>query len=533
MAVLDAQTTAQLKKYFELIREPIEFELVADESPESAKLRAFLEETAAISEKITVREVTGERAPAFRISRTGTDVAVTFAGYPGGREFESFLLAVLQVGGHPVKIDEDVAQAVRELPALEFTTYISQTCQNCPVVVQALNAMSVLNPKIRHTAVEGSSHRAEVERLGVLSVPTIYLNGEEFAQGRMGVEKIIAKLAESGKLADASGTTPEGTLRPIAERRMDKADDYDVLVIGGGPAGATAAIYSARKGLKTALATGTIGGQVLETTDIENITGTPHIEGVDFGAAIERHLGDYDIDIYESVEATGLERTDAGKIHVTFAGGGELRGRSAILALGASWRLLGVPGESEYRTKGVSFCAHCDGPMFAGKPLAVVGGGNSGVEAAIDLAGVASHVSLFEFQDHLNADSVLIKKAENTENIDIHVNAAVSEVLGDGEKVTGLAWNDRASGERHEIDLSGVFVQIGLVPATAWLGDTVERNRAGEIIVDKQGATSLEGVYAAGDCTDGPFKQVSTALGSGATAALGAFNHMIREGVEA
>ncbi len=545
--MLDSQTTAQLRKYFELIREPVNLEFSGDDSADSQKMRTLLDEIAALSERITVREVAAERTPSFRVARANSEVGVTFAGIPLGHEFESLLLALLQVGGHPVKISPELAERVEALPELDFTTYFSLTCQNCPTVVQALNSMSVLNPKIRHTAVEGGLNREEVQRLGVMSVPTVMLNGEEFAQGRMGIERILDRLEDQGITASLSGASESADgvasgadaaigaagaapRQSVAARRMTELGTLNVLVIGGGPAGSAAAIYTARKGLKTALVTGNIGGQVLETTGIENIPGIPHTEGSKLAANLEEHIRDYRVNVFQGVTAHSLERGADGLITAQFEGEARLQARSVILAVGAQWRLLGVPGESEYRNRGVSFCPHCDGPVFAGKPLAVVGGGNSGVEAAIDLAGVASHVTLFEFQDHLKADEVLVEKARDMGNIDIVTGAAVSEVLGDGARVTGLAWQDRESGDSNRVDVSGVFVQIGLVPGTAWLSGIVDLNARGEIIIDREGATSLEGVYAAGDCTDEPYKQITIAFGAGATASLGAFNYLIRSG---
>ncbi|HHU38724.1 MAG TPA: alkyl hydroperoxide reductase subunit F [Propionibacterium sp.] len=517
--MLDATLTAQLKQYLELLREPIVLAASLDDSQKSSETRELLDEIAACSDKISVTEEPDGRTPSFAIRRAGTDIAVRFAGLPLGHEFTSLVLALLQVGGHPVKVDDATAAAVKALPPREFTTYMSLTCQNCPTVVQALNAMAVLNPGIKHTVVEGGVFQAEIAARNILAVPTVYSEGEPFASGRMDIPDFLAQLdtGAEARLADD----------------LDAREPYEVLVVGGGPAGATAAIYSARKGIRTAVAADKFGGQVLDTMSIENFVTVAHTEGPRFAAQLEEHVAQHEaVDILKGVRATGLQPAGAdGLFTVEFEGGGTLKGRSVIVSTGARWRTMGVPGEEEYRNKGVTFCPHCDGPLFKGKRIAVIGGGNSGIEAAIDLAGVVGHVSVLEFTDRLAADDVLLSKLASLPNVEVIRNAATTEVLGDGAQVTGLAYTDRTSGEAKQLDVNGVFVQIGLLPNTDWLGDALKLNDRKEVVVDSRGATSMRGVYAAGDCTDVPFKQILIAMGAGATASLSSFDHLIRASV--
>ena len=515
--MLDDATTTALSGYLANVKEPVELVASLDDSPKSAELWSLLEETAALSERVTVRRADDAvRRPSFRIERLGTDVAVEFAGIPMGHEFTSYVLALLQVGGHPVKADDETIAQVRSLEGdLHFETYMSLTCQNCPDVVQALNAMSVLNPGITHVAIDGALNQAEVEDRQVLAVPTVYLNGELFGSGRMTIEQIVAKL-DTGAV--------ERRAAAIAEK-----DPFDVLVVGGGPAGAAAAIYSARKGIRTGIATERFGGQVLDTMAIENLISVPYTEGPKLATALEQHVLEYDVDIMHLQEATALEPAGTdGLIGVRLANGAVLRSRTVVLSTGARWRTMGVPGEDQYRNKGVTFCPHCDGPLFKGKRVAVIGGGNSGVEAAIDLAGVVGHVTLLEFDAQLRADEVLQRKLRSLPNVDVVVSALTTEVLGDGAKVTGLSYDDRVTGEHRQVDLDGVFVQIGLLPNTEWLRGAVELSGRGEIVVDDHARTSVPGVFAAGDCTTTPFKQIVIALGAGATASLSAFDHLIR-----
>ncbi|GAB3622332.1 alkyl hydroperoxide reductase subunit F [Mariniluteicoccus endophyticus] len=520
--MLDQDLIAQLKQLLENVREPIELQSSLDDSlPKSKDMAELLDEIAACSDKVTHKRVDDdERKPSFAIVRPSQpEIAVRFAGLPLGHEFSSLVLALLQVGGHPVKESEDIVEAVKNLPGeYEFVTYMSLSCQNCPTVVQALNAMAVLNPNIKHTAVEGSLFQSEVEERRIMAVPTIYLNGEEFGSGRMDIADFVAKL-DHGAAERAS-------------KGLDEKDPFDVLVVGGGPAGAAAAIYSARKGIRTGIAGERIGGQVLDTMSIENLISVPYTEGPQLAAALEDHMSRYEMDVMKSVRAEKLvPASEEGGLHkVVFEGGGELQAKNVIISTGARWRTLGVPGEQEYRNKGVTFCPHCDGPLFKGKPIAVIGGGNSGVEAAIDLAGVVGHVTVVEFLDELKADTVLLRKLESLSNVDVITSARTTEVVGDGGQVTGLKYEDRTSGEEKQIDVTGVFVQIGLLPVTEWLKDSgVEMTERHEVKVDDRTATNIPGIFAAGDCTTVPYKQIVISMGQGATAALAAFDHMIRQ----
>ena len=516
--MLDAATTAQLTTLLEKVVQPIELVASLDDSPPSAELAALLTETAACSDMVTFRRADDDaRRPSFRIQRTGTETGVTFAAVPMGHEFSSYVLALLQVGGHPVKVSDELAGTIAALDGeYRFEAYVSLSCQNCPDVVQALNSMSVINPRVRVTTIDGALFTGEVEARTVLAVPTVFLNGEPFETGRMSIEQIVAKLDTGSQNRDAE--------------RMTARDPFDVLVLGGGPAGAAAAVYAARKGIRTGLAAERLGGQVLDTMAIENFISVPHTEGPTLAAGLEQHVRAYDVDVMTMQQAVALApATEPGGLaEVRFANGATLRARTVVLSTGARWRLMNVPGEQEYRNAGVTFCPHCDGPLFAGKRVAVIGGGNSGVEAAIDLAGIVGHVTLLEFDDHLRADEVLQRTLHSLPNVDVVLSAETSEVLGDGARVTGLRYVDRTDAAAHQLDLEGIFVQIGLLPNTEWLRGAVDVNARGEIVVDAAGRTSAPGVFAAGDCTTSPFKQIVIALGSGATASLSAFDHLIR-----
>lgn len=515
--MLDKELLDQLKNYLEKITEPILLASSLDEGEKSAQMREMLNEIASCSDKVSHQQINDDmRCPSFAIQRPGSEISVRFAGLPLGHEFSSLVLAMLQVGGVPVKEDEAVLEAVRTLNGeYEFVTYMSLSCQNCPTVVQALNAMAVVNPRIRHTVVEGSVFREEVESKGILTVPTVYLNGEEFTSGRMGIAEFVAKLD-----GDAGAH--------IAERLNSKAP-FDMLVVGAGPAGAAAAIYAARKGIRTGLVGERFGGQVNDTMDIENLISMPKTQGPKLSAALHAHVQEYEVDMLSAVEAEKLVPGKEGELHtVEFAGGGKLEAKSVILATGARWCTLGVAGEDEYRNKGVSFCPHCDGPLFKGKSVAVVGGGNSGVEAAIDLAGVVEHVTVVEFLDELKADKILIKSLRSLPNVEVITSARTTEIVGDGGTVTGLKYEDRNTGEAKEIAVNGVFVQIGLLPNTDWVADTVELSARGEIVIDDAGKTNIPGIFAAGDCTTEPYKQIIISMGGGATAALSAFDYLIR-----
>ena len=516
--MLDDSVKGQLKAYFERITQPVELIASLDDGAKSQEMDTLLRQIEALSDKITlVRRDDDARKPSFAINRAGTDIGVRFAGLPMGHEFNSLILALLQVGGHPSKEAPELIEQIRNLDGeYRFETYFSLSCQNCPDVVQALNLMSALNPRIKHVAIDGALFQDEVEARKVMAVPSIYLNGEPFAQGRMGLEQILAKI-DTGAVARAA-------------EKIKAKDAFDVLVVGGGPAGAAAAVYAARKGIRTGIAAERFGGQVLDTMAIENFISVPHTEGPKLAAALEQHVKDYDVDIMNLQRAEELvpARTPGGLIEVRLAGGASLKAKTVILSTGARWRQMGVPGESEYRNKGVAYCPHCDGPLFKGKRVAVIGGGNSGVEAAIDLAGIVAHVTLIEFDSQMRADAVLQRKLASLPNVRVITSGQTMEVHGDGNKVTGLSYKDRNSGELHRVDLEGIFVQIGLVPNTEWLKGALALSPRGEIEIDARGQTSVPGVFAAGDATTVPYKQIVIAMGEGSKAALSAFDYLIR-----
>ena len=516
--MLDANLKHQLKTYLEKVTRPFEIIASLDDSEKSRELQSLLEEIASLCAHISLRtDGSDARKPSFSLNRPGENINLRFAGIPLGHEFTSLVLALLQVGGHPSKASAEVIEQIKNIDGeYHFETYFSLSCQNCPDVVQALNLMAVLNPNIRHVAIDGALFQDEVEERQVMAVPGIYLNGEVFGQGRMGLEEILSKL-DTGASARAA-------------EKLDARPAFDVLVVGGGPAGASAAIYAARKGIRTGVAAERFGGQVLDTMGIENFISVQETEGPKLAAALEEHVKQYDVDIINLQRAVKLipasEEGDFNEVH--FASGASLKAKTLILATGARWREMNVPGEQEYRNRGVAYCPHCDGPLFKGKRVAVVGGGNSGVEAAIDLAGIVAHVTLIEFGSQLRADAVLQRKLHSLPNVEVITSALTSEVTGDGKKVTGLMYKDRNSSEYHSLDLDGIFVQIGLVPNTDWLKGTVELSERGEIITDLRGATSLPGVFAAGDVTTVPFKQIVVATGEGAKASLSAFDYLIR-----
>lgn len=518
--MLDDNLKTQLKGYLERLTRPIELVASLDETEKSLELQALLRDVATLSDRITLTERRDgvERTPSFAVTQPGEIAGVRFAGLPMGHEFTSLVLALLQVGGYPVKIDDDVQAQVRALDGdFHFETYISLSCQICPDVVQALNAMAVLNPRVRHVMIDGSLFQDEIEKRGIQAVPTVYLNGEVFGQGRLTLEEIVAKL-------------DSGATERVAAKLAAKAP-YDVLIVGGGPAGAAAAIYAARKGIRTGVVAERFGGQVLDTMAIENFISVTETEGPRFAVALEQHVKAYEVDVMNLQRAAQIEPASqpGGYIEVTLENGASLKSRSVVLSTGARWRNINVPGENEYRNHGVAYCPHCDGPLFKGKRVAVVGGGNSGVEAAIDLAGIVAHVTLIEFDAKLRADEVLQRKLRSLPNVAVFTNAQTTEITGDGTKVNGLMFKDRATGDAHKVDLEGVFVQIGLVPNTEWLkGSAVKLSPRGEIEIDARGQTSLPGVFAAGDVTTVPYKQIVIALGEGATAALSAFDHLIR-----
>ncbi|MGN6231743.1 MAG: alkyl hydroperoxide reductase subunit F [Trinickia sp.] len=517
--MLDANLKTQLKTYLDKVTRPIEIVASLDESAKSQELLVLLNEIASLSERVVVieRRGDGERKPSFSIGEPGNAAGIRFAGIPMGHEFTSLVLALLQVGGHPVKLDEAVIEQIRELDGdYAFETYFSLSCQNCPEVVQALNVMALINPRIRHVAIDGALFQSEVEARQIMAVPTMFLNGQVFGQGRSGVKEILAKL--------------DGNAGAKAAKALESKPVFDMLIVGGGPAGAAAAIYAARKGIVTGVAAERFGGQVLDTLAIENFVSVRETEGPKFAVALEEHVKHYEVDIMDAQRAQALVPGNVNEIHL--ANGAVLKAKTVVLATGARWREIGVPGEREYRNRGVAYCPHCDGPLFKGKCVAVIGGGNSGVEAAIDLAGIVREVTLLEYGDTLRADEVLQRKLRSLPNVTVVTRAQTTEIEGDGGRVTALAYRDLRANEAKRVELDGVFVQIGLVPNTEWLKGTVELSPRGEIVVDAKGATSLPGVFAAGDVTTTPFKQIVIAVGEGAKASLGAFDHLIRSTAE-
>jgi len=514
--MLDTTIKTQLKSYLERLQQPIELVASLDDSDKAQEVYALLNDIAELSTKVSVRhDGQDTRRPSFTVARPGENARISFAGIPMGHEFTSLVLALLQTGGHPPKVEAEVIEQIRAIPGkFHFETFISLSCHNCPDVVQALNLMSVLNPGVSHTMIDGALFQKEVDERKIMAVPTVYLNGEAFGQGRLTLEEIIAKIDTGAGAREAE--------------KIAAKDVFDVLIVGGGPAGSAAAIYAARKGVKTGVVAERFGGQVLDTLAIENFISVKATDGPKLADGLEQHVKDYEVDIMNLQRAEALTQDANGLTEIRLASGAVLKSKSVILSTGARWRNMNVPGEEHYKTRGVAYCPHCDGPLFKGKRVAVIGGGNSGVEAAIDLAGIVAHVTLIEFDTFLRADAVLQKKLHSLPNVKVILNALTSEVTGDGEKVNGLVYKDRASNELHMIELEGIFVQIGLLPNTDWLKGTLDLSPHGEIEVDARGQTSLPGVFAAGDCTTVPFKQIIIAMGEGAKASLGAFDHLIR-----
>ena len=507
--ILDADIKAQLAQYLPLMEGEVLLKVSAGSDDVSRDMLALVDELASMSSQIKVEQTQLPRTPSFSVNRAGEDTGVSFAGIPLGHEFTSLVLALLQVSGRAPKVDQKVIDQIKSIKGeYHFESYISLTCHNCPDVVQALNVMSVLNPGITHTMIDGAAFKQEVESKDIMAVPTVYLNGESFGSGRMTLEEILAKMGNA----------------PDASEFADK-EPYDVLVVGGGPAGASAAIYAARKGIRTGIVAERFGGQVMDTMGIENFISVKYTEGPKLVASLEEHVKEYGIDVMNLQRAKRLEKKDL--IELELENGAVLKSKTVILSTGARWRNIGVPGEAEFKNKGVAYCPHCDGPLFTGKRVAVIGGGNSGVEAAIDLAGIVKHVTVLEFAPELKADAVLQDRLYSLPNVTVLKNVQTKEITGT-DKVNGISYVDRETGATQHVELEGVFVQIGLVPNTDWLGETVERTRVGEIVTDKHGATNTPGVFAAGDCTNSPYKQIIISMGSGANAALGAFDYLIR-----
>ncbi|MEY4765617.1 MAG: alkyl hydroperoxide reductase subunit [Pseudomonadota bacterium] len=519
--MLDDTLKAQLQQYLALLRQPIRLIASLDDSDTSADMKSLLETITGLSDKVTL-DISGNdaRKPSFVVARAGETQGVRFAGLPLGHEFTSLVLALLWTGGHPPKVESDVIDSIKALDPgaqgdFSFEVYMSLTCHNCPDVVQALSLMAIFNPKVKTVVIEGGAFQKEVEEREIMAVPMVFLNGQVFGSGRMSVEEIVAKLDTGAASREAA--------------KLDAKDPYEVLIVGGGPAGAAAAVYAARKGIRVGVAAERFGGQTNDTMAIENYISVLETDGPKFAAALEAQVRHYGVDIMNLQRADKLIPAGAdGLVQVQMENGATLKAKTVILSTGARWRNVNVPGEAEYKNKGVAYCPHCDGPLFKGKRVSVIGGGNSGVEAAIDLAGIVEHVTLIEFADQLKADAVLVTKLKSLPNVSIHVNAQTTQITGDGSKVNGISYKDRATGTEHHVELEGVFVQIGLVPNTEFLKGTVELSKFGEIVVDAKGHTNVPGVFAAGDCTTVPYKQIVIAAGEGAKAALSAFDHLIR-----
>lgn len=516
--MLDANLKAQIAPLFDRMPHDVVLTARLDNSDSAAEMREFLSEVNLTSERLTLVESAqpAKRMPSFSVARVNQEARVEFACIPSGHEFTSLILAILHVGGHAPKLDQATIDQIKNLQGeLNFTTYVSLSCHNCPVVVQALNTMAALNPNIRHTTVDGLLNAAEVERLNILAVPNTLLNGEAFLHGRVEMDEILAKLSTADRSEIAA--------------QLSAKEPYDVLIVGGGPAGAAAAVYAARKGIRTGMVAERFGGQVMDTLGIENLISVTATEGPKLVKVLEENVKSYGVDVMPLQRAKRVRGASEGQYaQVELENGATLNARSIIISTGARWREMNVPGESEYRNRGVAYCPHCDGPLFKGKKVAVVGGGNSGVEAAIDLAGLVEHVTLIEFDTKLRADAVLVERLESLPNATVILNARTTEVLGDGQKVNGLRYVDRLNDQSHDLELAGVFVQIGLVPNTEFLKESMALTPRGEIIVNERGETSIPGVFAAGDCTVVPYKQIIISMGDGAKAALGAFDYLIR-----
>ena len=517
--MLEQDLKTQLGAYLQRVTQPFEMVATLNDSDTAREMLDLLQTIQSLrSDMITLKtDGTDARQPSFTLQRVGADSSLRFAGLPLGHEFTSLVLALLWTGGHPPKVEADVIESIRALDGdFNFEVYMSLSCHNCPDVVQALSLMAIFNPKVKTVVIEGGAFQEEVTRREIMAVPMVFLNGQMFSSGRMTVEEIVAKLDTGAAARDAA--------------KLSAKAPYDVLIVGGGPTGAAAAVYAARKGIRTGVAAERFGGQVNDTLAIENYISILETDGPKLAAGLEAHARFYGVDIMNLQRADKLipATQPGGLIEIQLANGGTLKSKTVILSTGARWRNVNVPGEAQYKNHGVAYCPHCDGPLFKGKRVAVIGGGNSGVEAAIDLAGLVTHVSLIEFDTQMRADAVLVNKLKSLPNVSIHLHAQTTEITGDGSKVNGLSYTERASGESKHIELEGVFVQIGLVPNTEWLKGTLELSRSGEIVIDAKGQTSLPGVFAAGDATTVPYKQIIIAAGDGAKAALSAFDHLIR-----
>lgn len=525
--MLDAKLKAQLQNYLQNLTSAVELSVFLDDGIKSKELNTLAQEIALMSPLINIvghsaehaveHTENQERTPSMLVKSVTKNTEIRFAGIPMGHEFTSLVLALLHSGGHPIKLDETIIEQIRQLKGeYTFETYVSLSCQNCPDVVQAFNMMAAINPNITHTMIDGSLFSEEVHSRDILSVPAVYLNGKPFSQGRISVTDIVNKVDTNASAQQAEA--------------INQKEVFDVVVIGGGPAGASSAIYSARKGIKTGVIAERFGGQLQDTMAIENFISVKATDGPKLVASLEEHVKDYNVDIMDGQRVKHISQNNKpnGLFEIQLENDAIIKTHAAVVATGARWREINVPGEQEYKGKGVAYCPHCDGPLFKGKSVAVIGGGNSGIEAAIDLAGIVNHVTVVEFDSNLRADAVLQNKARSLGNIDIIVNAETQEIVGNGNHVTGLRYVNRATKENANIELAGVFVQIGLVPNSQFLEGTVTLTPHGEVVTNTHGETSVAGIYAAGDVTNTPYKQIIIAMGSGATAALGAFDYLIR-----
>ena len=515
--MLTPQLLQVLQQYTADMQTPLRFVLQTGKHSKRAELVKFLSDFASVSPMLTVEERNASlRSPiTFMLETAGVDTGIHFSGIPGGHEFNSLVLAVLHASGTNLKLDASLQNLIKQVQdPLHFEVFISLSCHNCPDVVQALNQFALLNPNITSEMIDGGLFKALVESREIQGVPSVYLNGELFANGKVDAAQLIEKLiARYPALAQASNE--------------EQLPLQDVTVIGGGPAGVSAAIYSARKGLKVTLVADRIGGQVKDTIDIENLIGTPKTTGPNLAGALQAHMNDYDITLKEHLKVNSVSGDDIK--HITLSTGEVIHTKTVIIATGAKWRELGIPGEKEHIGNGVAYCPHCDGPFFKGKDVAVIGGGNSGIEAALDLAGIVKSVTVFEFAPQLKADKVLVDKAESRANITILRNVATQEVTAAHGKVNALIYTDRATNNQHTLPLQGIFVQIGLVPNSAFVEGMIDRSRMGEIIIDERCQTSAKGIYACGDVTTVPYKQIIISMGEGAKASLSAFDYLIKE----
>ena len=513
--MLDNHLKDQLNIYLEKLIRPIEITISVDDSSASRDMLQLLHEIRALSPHVQVTERTDDpgRKPSFTMTTPGKNIGISFAALPMGHEFSSFILALLQTGGHPPKADLDIIDQIKALDGkFHFETFVSLSCQKCPEMVQALNLMSVLNPNISHVMIDGALFPEEADRRRVMSVPTVFLNDRELVTGHITLKEILA-------LVDSDNAAREA-------QKISAKSPFDVVVIGGGPAASAAAIYAARKGIRTGLVTQNIGGQMLNTTTIENLISIRETEGLRFSAVLEENISAHGVDIM--IPQKVMQLVPGELIEVRMESGAMIRSKTVILAPGASFRQLGIEGEDQHIGRGVAFCAHCDGPLYKNKMVAVIGSGNAAAGAVIDLAGIADHVTLLVRNNEMQADLVLQEKIRSLPNVTIKTSSQAFEVTGENNRVNGLIYRNLVTGQAHSLKMDGIFVQIGQRPATEWLKGTVDLNEQGEIIIDDHGHTSIPGVFAAGDATTVPFKQIIIAMGSGAIAALSAFDYLIR-----